>query len=72
MRVRVRCLCWRGEGFVSAEGFKDMLNSECCFVRQQDDGDVPYLGIYIFFTLLVWALELYIDLRQAINSRKYS
>jgi len=31
--------------------------------RAIDDG-VPYCGIFIFFSLVVWVLELYIDLRQ--------
>ena len=29
--------------------------------RAIDDG-VPYCGIFIFFSLVVWVLELYIDL----------
>ena len=33
------------------------------------DDRVPYCGILIFFSLVVWALELYIDLRQVPVSR---
>jgi len=34
------------------------------FTTIQDEGGVPYCGGFIFFSVLVWVVELYIDLRQ--------
>ena len=40
-----------------------MTGSHPQAARAIDDG-MPYCGIFIFCSLLVWVLELYIDLRQ--------